>query len=109
MENADYAAPSPRPDPRPSLGKQAPRVHRLQRPRDMGTHRFLQGQLIRVKRGPKLRVKEDPPPSARPLTREREAPRPGRQSRDGSRGWPPSWPAATGSWSCCAFLPPWLP
>jgi murein DD-endopeptidase MepM/ murein hydrolase activator NlpD len=71
--NADYADPSPRPDLRPSLGKQAPRVHRLQRPREVGTHRFLQGQLIRVKRGPKLRVKEDAPPSPRPLTRERES------------------------------------
>jgi murein DD-endopeptidase MepM/ murein hydrolase activator NlpD len=73
-DNARYAAPSPRPDPRPSLGKQSPQIHHLPRPRETGTHRFLQGQLIRVKRGPKLRRKEA---TGHPLPRVEAAAAPG--------------------------------
>ena len=75
-DNTEYAALSLRPDPRPSLGKQAPRVHRLQRTREAGTHRFLQGQLIRVKRGPKPRRREEAPRPARPSSRESDASEP---------------------------------
>ena len=53
-DNAEYAVPALRPDHRQSLGKQAPVLHRLQRPLKAGVQRLLQGQVIRVKRGPKL-------------------------------------------------------
>jgi murein DD-endopeptidase MepM/ murein hydrolase activator NlpD len=79
--SVEHAAPSPHPDFRPSLGKQSPRAHRLQRPREVGTHRLLKGQLIRVKRQRRPRRKEEPTRTAHPGARAEGADTPGRAAR----------------------------
>jgi murein DD-endopeptidase MepM/ murein hydrolase activator NlpD len=84
--SGEPAGPSPRQDPRPSLGKQLPLVHRLQRPREVGTHRLLQGQLVRLKRQVRPRRKEESTRIAHPGARVEGADSPGRAARRSAAG-----------------------